>query len=298
MVRPLGLLRIFVIAFISIVITSISLAQRNITPGLPWTYVTPDSLPIGAIDTAFERTIFNIDSLRSPVRWAYRVNCHLELTQLTDSNTFFIEVPRDPNAFGLTERTEIVEMLGGSLDTSTTSNWIFRYLAGFNSASHPEYSFPEINFEQHTRLDVNGNPLFNKYFASLARIPGLNFIIENPADTVYRSYAYFLQYVDSVWHPRISSILTPKDASTFKTFPNPTTSQFSIELPADWEPQREGYMLRIYDPTAKLVRVRRIWYTSQLHDLALPPNGPPGLYTLTLHGEQGELAVGRVMKSE
>ena len=276
-----------------------SVAQRNTTPGLPWTVVTPDSLPAGAIDTAFINRLFRVDQIDSSnFRWVYRVNCHIELTHITDSNTFFIEVPRDPNAFGFSERNEIIEMRGAFVDTSTTSNWIFRYIAGLNSASHPEYSTPNVEFGEDTLLDENGNPLFTTYFASLSRVPGLNIIIENPEDTVYRNYAYFLQYVDSIWHPRISSLVNPKQASSFKAYPSPTTGQFSIELPNEWASKREGFMMRVYDPTAALVETRRIWYVSSLQDLRLPSNGPPGLYTVTLYDERGELAVGRVMKSE
>ena len=289
--------RIFILVLASIFFASISSAQRNTTPGLPWTYVTPDSVPVGAFDTAFVNTFFNVDSLaNNDIRWVYIINCHIELTNITDSNTFFIEVPRDPGAFGLTERTEMVEMRNAFSDTITGTSFFSAGISGQNSASHPEYFFPEVSFSQFIALDERGNSLDTIYEGRVVRAPNLNVILPNNSDSSFHTYAYFLQIVDSIFHPQISSILTPKNASSFNTFPNPTTSQFSIELPTDWETKKEGYMLRIYDPTAKLIEVQRIWYASSLENLALPKDGPPGLYTVTLYDERGELALGRVLK--
>ena len=284
----------FVILFLSI---SIAFAQPNTTPGLPWTYVTPDSLPVGAVDTAFEYSLFRPgQDSTSEIRWVYRVNSHLQLTEITDSNTFFIEVPRQPGSFGLTETVEMIEMEGPFVDLFESETLISRILSGQGSRSHPEYFFPSFELEENIRLSQAGDTIETTYFGAVVRIPQRNFIIENPNDTAFRSYTYFLQYVDSIWFPQISSVETPREARSFNTFPNPTTSVFSIELPAQKSIRESGYIMRIYDPAAKLIDTRKVRQQGTLYQTELPVDGPPGIYTITLYDERGVLAVGRVMK--
>jgi len=105
-----------------------------------------------------------------------------------------------------------------------------------------------------------------------------------------------LQYVDSIWFPRISSVETPREAIIFNTFPNPATSSFSIELPAQKGIRESGYIMRIYDPSAKLIDTRKMRQQGSVYQTELPENGPSGIYTITLYDERGQLALGRVMK--
>ncbi|MFK8056430.1 MAG: hypothetical protein AB8F78_09955, partial [Saprospiraceae bacterium] len=80
MARTLIFSKVSICVVLSVLLGSLALAQPNTTPGLPWTYVTPDSLPVEAIDTAFEYSIFrNGQDSASDVRWIYRVNCHIRL---------------------------------------------------------------------------------------------------------------------------------------------------------------------------------------------------------------------------
>jgi len=299
MARTLTLLKASICLVLCVFVGSVAVAQPNTTPGLPWTYVTPDSLPVEAIDTAFDNSILRNDQdSASNIRWIYRINCHVRLTEVTDSNTFFIEVPRHPDSFGLIETVERIEMANPFIEEIITASSNSFFLGSSASRSHPHYSFPALEFDEDIRLNSAGDTIQTLYFGSLVRMPQFNVIVENRNDTAFRSYAYFLQYIDSIWFPAISSLETPKGASSFNAYPNPTVGKFSIEMPAEASTNVDGYIMRIYDPTAKLLDTRRVRSNEALQHLELPQGGVPGTYTITLYDERGRLAVGRIMKLE
>jgi len=215
---------------------------------------------------------------------------------VTDSNTIFAMFPRNPGAFGLSESVDTVELAGIFRDSIIDQTLKITSFASNRIVEHPEFVFPETAYRETIYPDENGELTDTVHFASIARAPGLNFITTNQSDSVYRSYCYFLQYIDSVWHPRISSLALPPRARSASIYPNPSAGPVTVRMPAGLPFPAGGYIMRIYGPNASLLDTRRIYSDQELTAVSLPSSGRAGLFTITLYDERGQLTVGQVMR--
>lgn len=89
----------------------------------------------------------------------------------------------------------------------------------------------------------------------------------------------------------------PPRAQEANVYPNPATGLVTISMPSESPFPPAGYILRIYGPDTRLLDTRRIYSSHELRDVSLPAAGGSGLVTITLYDEQGQLTVGRVMRS-
>lgn len=291
-----------VVALINcVLLTTILSAQDFTTPGLPWTYVPKDQVPAYAVDTAYEREVldyfYEADSMfgNFEVRHLYRIHFHPLLTELDSLDRITVEIPRNPGeselvVLDLGRVTQQILLVGP--DTVHRGFGV----GGFRSQQSPELTLISLGVSLIDRREFSGS-LDSTVSGEILLGPGDYRVWPNfPGDA--DAWAYFIQFVDSVWHPPIVSDVEemelPDGTAQLSLYPNPAQrgSIVSVALPEGW--RNDGVSLRLYDPTG-----RRVLFTRRdpqdTHKIELPKDCPAGVYTLTAYRLGGKLAVGRVV---
>ncbi|MFK8056062.1 MAG: T9SS type A sorting domain-containing protein [Saprospiraceae bacterium] len=275
-------------------------AQSFTTPGLPWTYVPDDQVPAYAIDTAQIPVVLdyhkNFRAYRDlEVRHLYRIHFHPLLMELDSLGRMTVEIPRNP------EESELVVLESGHIRERIA---IIRpdtfhrgySVGGFRSQQAPELSLIQVLIGITDGTEFPGTP-DSTVRGDILLGPKTYLVHPNsPGDA--DAWAYFIQFVDSIWHPPLVSsveeIELPPDAAQLSVYPNPARrgSVVNVAVPSAW--RNDAVSLRLYDPTGRRVQLTRHG-PAATHQVELPVDCAAGMYTLTAYKLGGELAVGRVV---
>jgi len=275
-------------------------AQSFTTPGLPWTYVPDDQVPAYAIDTAQIPVVLDYHkSFRAyrdfEVRNLYRIHFHPLLMELDSLGRMTVEIPRNPG------ESDMVVLESGHVRKQIAivrpDTFHRGYsVGGFRSQQSPELSLIQVLIGLIDRTELPGIP-DSTVNGDILLGPKTYLIHPNSLGDA-DAWAYFIQFVDSIWHPPLVSIIEeielPQDAVALHVYPNPLRSGgvVQIAVPPAWRDDRIS--LRLYDPTGRQVLLERR-APGETHQLELPSDGTAGIYTVTAYRLGGELAVGRVV---
>jgi len=275
-------------------------AQSFTTPGLPWTYVPADQVPAYAVDTAQERVVLDYPP-QIPIysdleiRHLYRIHFHPLLMELDSLGRMTVEIPRNPG------ESEMVILESGHIRERIA---IIRpdtfhrgySVGGFRSQQAPELSLIQVLIGVSDRTELPGTP--DSIVSGDILLGPKTYLVHPNSPGDADAWAYFIQFVDSVWHPPLVSntkeIDVPAGAEALSMYPNPMRSGgvVQVTVPPAW---REDYVsLRLYDPSGRQVLLERR-APGETHQLELPSDGTAGIYTITAYRLGGELAVGRVV---
>ncbi|MFK8056063.1 MAG: hypothetical protein AB8F78_08095 [Saprospiraceae bacterium] len=275
-------------------------AQSFTTPGLPWTYVPDDQVPAYAIDTAQIPVVLDyhksFQAYRDlEVRHLYRIHFHPLLMELDSLGRMTVEIPRNPGESDLvvlesghvTERINIIRP-----DTFHRGYGV----GGFRSQQAPELSLIQVLIGVIDRTELPGTP-DSTVNGDILLGPKTYLVHPNsPGDA--DAWAYFIQFVDSIWHPPLVSsveeIELPPGAALLSVYPNPVRrgSVVNVAVPSAW--RNDAVSLRLYDPAGRCVQLTRHG-PAAIHQVELPIDCAAGIYTWTAYRLGGELAVGRVV---
>ena len=285
---------------LAIVATPEALAQRNLTPGLPWTYIVEDSIPDRAKGPAWDsveqgiRDVYaTLDQRYNEIRHIYRVRFHPGLTTILPGDSIRVEVPRNPG------ESEIVTLGTATMYRRTTregdhtfdSGWV---IGGFRSNERPELRAATLTFTEgdNTRARPPDQDTF--YLAQLKFFPEYFFLQGGVRGGDTDEYGFMIQFVDSVWAPRISSLASdPAVELALRAYPNPASEEVTVDLPDDWA--TAPLSVRVYGPTGATV-ARRYCSPGARQSLAVEPTWPSGLYHAAFYRDGGRVAVARFVK--
>ncbi|MFK8055753.1 MAG: hypothetical protein AB8F78_06495 [Saprospiraceae bacterium] len=275
-------------------------AQDFTTQGLPWTYVPNDQVPSYAIDTAQERVVLDYfpqipiySDLE--VRYLYRIHFHPLLTEFDSLDRITVELPRNPG------ESELVVVESGRL---TEQIAIFRpdtfhrgySVGGFRSQQAPELALIQVGVLLIDGTEYPGTQ--DSIVTGEIRLGPTTYVVHPNFVGEADAWAYFAQFVDSIWHPPLVSSLEevelPLDAALLNVHPNPARSGSAVNVvvPPDW--RNDAVSLRLYDPNGQQVQLTRRG-PAATHQVELPEDCTAGVYTWTAYRLGGELAVGRVV---
>ena len=277
------------------------LAQRNITPGLPFTYVVEDSIPDYARGPAWDslehriRTYHaRLDQRYNEIRYIYRIHCHPDLASITDQDSSTVQVPRNPG------ESELITLgrAGKYKDVVTVGNHTYEagwVVSGFQTRQRPELTGATMLLSESDDTAAQPPSPDTTYWGFLKFFPEYYSIKGGLRGSDGEAYAYLVQFVDSVWAPRIVSTAEVSPPELMLTaYPNPAREQVTVELPDDWATL--PLSVRVYDPEGHLL-ARSYEAAARLHHLHLDAAWPNGLYHIAFYRDGGRVAVARVMKA-
>ena len=275
-------------------------ADPFVTPGLPWTYVPAGEVPTYAIDTAYERHIRDVyagfgDPDRYEILYLFRIRCHPHLAEVDSAGRLRVEVPRDPGV------AEVLTLAGASVRVDSAQYGQYpRYptgytVGGFRCAEcddRPELRFAELALSEIDRTARPVDPSQDtSYTGDMKFAPDYYEIYPAPPGSDRDAWAYFVQFVDSVWHPRVSAVPTGRDAfADARAYPCPARAggTLTVELPASWA--SAPVTLRVYAPSGALV-AREVRAAARRHELRVGPGWPPGAYSVAVYRDGGRYGV-------
>jgi len=265
-----------------------TMAQSFESPGYPWTYVPRQELPIGILNTDQENRLDTISWIcpNTEIRRVFYIYAHPELMEGDNQGEFPIIIPREPN------EADTINMQNFFLDTTLSSNSLFIAMGGFRSYDRPEYAFGDV--ELFCTYNISGDTSCGGYIANL---PTTYRIISNLTDYPWTRWLNFVQCVDSIWHPPLTSssreiLLGQMEALT--VYPNPVQQggRVYLQQPNDWP---RGPSELVLTGTAGRVLFRRLLVgPPDEQGYTLPPDLAPGIYSLVVLSE-GRRAAARVV---
>lgn len=221
-------------AFYTVCTPSVKIAAQT-TTGLPWTYL-PDS-NFTAEDSAW---IHGIDVAHDPldIRRVYKIRHHIELTD-TSGRMISAEMPRNPG------KSQIMTWLSGRCSKSYTKvgeylpdstfrkDSLVRYnCSGFQSrdpSARAGSSFSVSYLPEQYALDE----FYPTSFSGMIQGAPAVYLIYQPRH-VPDTIAFFLQFIDSVYHPAISPVREAYVTLREPPFPNPCRDVLHYTPPDDW----------------------------------------------------------------
>ena len=277
-------------------------AQRNTTPGLPWTYVVEDSIPdyaTGPVWDSLEREIRGLyDTLGGgfyEIRYIYRVRFHPHLATILPGDSITVEVPRDP---GVSERVTLgtaykeQRVIRNGSHTYETG-W---FLSGFRSRDRPELRAAEMNLSEFDRRGRQPSSLDTGYNGDLNFFPSYYKIFGNGLrGSEHDDYGYIIQFVDDVWAPRVSSVADDRRVErALSAYPNPARGrEVTVDMPDDWG--SVPLTARVYGPDGALLG-RSSRDPGARQRVALDADWPPGVYHVAFYRDGGRVAVARFVR--
>ncbi|MFK8057093.1 MAG: hypothetical protein AB8F78_13300 [Saprospiraceae bacterium] len=257
---------------------------HHMTPGLPWTVVDESELPAEAFDSAYHNAIIDYIGDNAEIRYLFRVYFHPELTNLVDGK-IYAEIPRDPGV------SEIISWNRGRIDSSNVDGLgnSDRILYRGNESDHPSVSSNSIFALTYViALDTSLSFYPEAYNGLIQFGPATYELFGGPKGAGAHRYGYFIQVVDSIWHPQVSSVREPLSSIQVKAYPNPCIDQYTIEIPELWQ-QKPSTLNILHGSTGQVVfqvelplGQAEITLTEEtLNNLA------PGFYTAFIRREDG-----------
>lgn len=221
---------------------------HHMTPGLPWTVVDESELPPEAIDSATYNSLVDFVNQSDELRYLFRVYFHPELTEIVDGK-ISAELPRDPGV------SEVVHWNRGRIDSSQLDGQgqedYIRYRG--NDSSHPSLS--PFSIFMLTYVIVSDTSLVSypeDYFGTIQFGPAYYALFGGPTGTGAHRYGYFIQTVDSIYHPQVSSVREKISSIQLHAFPNPCRNNFTINVPSIFS-QRTSVLTLIEKSTNRVV---------------------------------------------
>ncbi|MFK8056064.1 MAG: hypothetical protein AB8F78_08100 [Saprospiraceae bacterium] len=274
--------------------------QNFTTPGLPWTYVPDDQVPAYAIDTAQIPVVLdyhkNFRAYRDlEVRNLYRIHFHPLLMELDSLGRMTVEIPRNPG------ESELVVLESGNIRERLAiirpdTFHVGYSVGGFRSQQAPELSLIQVLISVTDRTELPGTP--DSTVNGDIFLGPKTYLVHPNSQGDADAWAYFIQFVDSIWHPPLVSsveeIELPPEAAKLSVYPNPVQrgSAVNVAVPSAW--RNDAVSLRLYDPAGRCVQLTRHG-PAAIHEVELPIDCAAGIYTWTAYKLGGELAVGRVV---
>ena len=196
------------------------------TPGQPWTYVPDELVPAEVRDTAFINEIYGFWNTEfSTVRRIFRVYLHPELLPsplVADSVRATIIYDEDSVrtvAWGNFWSDTILR-----LGTNRVNFYGFRSLdRNMSTASFRFNWFRDFLGVDSTRY---------VYHVSMEGSPGYYLIYGGPQLSDTHRWGYFVQFVDSIYHPVSSLSNAPVDKLAIAPWPNPCRNSLNV-VPAE-----------------------------------------------------------------
>ena len=259
--------------------------SHHMTPGLPWTVVDESELPPEAIDSATYNFIVDLVSQSDELRYLFRVYFHPELIEIVDGK-IYAEIPRDPGV------TEVLHWNNGQIDSSQVdgvgeSDYI-RYRG--NESDHPNTGqFSNFMLTYVIGIDTSIRSYPETYFGEIQFAPAPYTLFGGPAGTGAHRYGYFIQVVDSIYHPQVSSAREPLSKVQVSAYPNPCTNRFTVDIPELWR-QNPSTLTILHGSTGQVVyqvelplgRAKITLTEETLNKLS------PGFYAAFIRREDGE----------
>ncbi len=258
---------------------------HHMTPGLPWTVVDESELPPEALDSATYYSLVDWASQSDEIRYIFRVYFHPELVEITDGK-IYVELPRDPGV------SEVVFWENGRIDSSDYDNQgnfdIIRYKG--NESSHPSLGrFSNFTLTYDIGLDTvqGGQP--EDFYSFIRFAPSYYTLFGGPYNQGVNRYGYFIQVVDSIFHPQVSSTREKLIPIQVKTFPNPCTDYFTVGLPELWS-QKQSTLTIIQSSTGQMVYQHKLTQGKAKVELKedVISNLTSGYYAVFIRRDDGE----------
>lgn len=257
---------------------------HHMTQGLPWTVVDESEVPPEGNDTTTYNFIVDLVSQSDELRYLFRVYFHPELVEIVDGK-ISAELPRDPGV------TEIIQWDGGIIDSSQidgSGNEDYIRFRGFGSSNPNTSPFSTFMLTYVIGIDTSIRSYPETYYGEIQFAPAAYTLFGGPAATGAHRYGYFIQVVDSIFHPQVSSVREPLSPIQVKAYPNPCTDQYTIEVPKPWQ-QKPSTLSILHGSTGQIVFQNEIppgqaeitLTDETLHNLA------PGFYTALIRREDG-----------
>lgn len=257
---------------------------HHMTQGLPWTVVDESELPPEAFDSTYHKAIIDYIGDNAEIRYLFRVYFHPELTEIIGGK-IYAEIPRDPGV------SEIISWNRGRIDSSNVDGLgsSDRILYRGNESDHPSVSpISIITLTYVIALDTSLNFYPEAYNGLIQFGPATYELFGGPNGAGAHRYGYFIQVVDSIYHPQVSSVREPFAKVQVSAYPNPCTDHYTIEVPKPWQ-QKPSTLSILHGSTGQIVFQNEIppgqaeitLTDETLHNLA------PGFYTALIRREDG-----------
>ncbi|MFK8057553.1 MAG: hypothetical protein AB8F78_15620 [Saprospiraceae bacterium] len=258
---------------------------HHMTQGLPWTVVDESELPPEALDSTYRNILIDYVGDNAEIRYLFRVYFHPELTEIIDDK-IYAELPREPGI------TEIVNWNSGRIDSSQidgTGNNDYIYYRG-NESSHPSISPSSfLNLSYVIGLDSSLGSYPEAYYGLINFAPASYELFGGPPGSGAHRYGYFIQVVDSIYHPQVSSVREPLSKVQVSAYPNPCTNRFTIDIPELWR-QKLSTVTIFQRSTGQMVVQNQLTLGQEQINFSeeVISGLTPGIYTAFLRREDGE----------
>ena len=258
-------------------------AQCDYVPGTPWTVIAEDDLPSYAVDTAYLTGLLALSPPYPPVRKFYPIRFHMDSMRLNEDGKYGLQMARNQG-----ECETVYYRNSRLIIFDTTNNYSVQY-SGFRSDDAPELW--DANFELDYAIRTSGDTVIS---GRLNFSPSVSLVVNNPLNTNGDNYGYFIQYVDSIYHPALATRdFASGRAERVRTYPNPASDYTQVELPTLWE--GKPIWIQIFDETGRIISSRSSTATAGLR-IELTDTTQKGMYRIFVYRYDGKYAVAEVMK--
>jgi len=200
------------------------------------------------------------------------------MLDFSQSDTLPIEIPRDPDVVDTLEyyRAEEFHLIAPNTGDTLISSWYASAATNLSTGEFYRFAFSQIS----SRFNGDANDSLGRdttYYGYIDHSPTSYDIISGPPG--WPKYGYFIQYVDSIYHPVLSTNESLK-AEQLSVFPMPAHTQLTIPT----ESIKDGqYRLAIHNGLGQAFVRKENLYLSPAQDHSVDLSQlPAGSYWITL----------------
>ena len=230
------------------VISAAAQTPLPVTPGLPWTYLP--NAEMSARDSAFIAAHLEFTNYGPDLRYFFKIHLHPEIAVVEDRQ-LNVELPREPDSAEIMTYSNgyVVLVSLRATETDTLFRWDI-FGSQFDSAKNRLVDIGAL----YTPSQVyDGDSIPERLWGTIRSSPGYYALTR--ADHSPPRVAFFLQFVDSLYHPPLVSAAAVMPLQReVAVRPNPCISHLTIALPDEW--RRRAIDVTVVDPRGQRVLQR------------------------------------------